>query len=187
MKAGYFAGPLGWFYTFVRQKNAVQHFIIYKAREEKIITLGLWQKKARKENYPSSWQSQRVERRAPLRQVTGSQTGERQQKPLGRAQRGGSRAASGLPEGLLRSPEVCQLTEHAPHAHSLTRQTPVVAQHVSELSTPMDGLGGDTGSPEARLWRWDCQQVPGSVTAYLRTSQIFYRSHGTQGAVWQQL
>lgn len=45
MKAGYFAGPLGWFYTFARQKNAVQHFIIYKAREKKIITLGLWQKK----------------------------------------------------------------------------------------------------------------------------------------------
>lgn len=41
----------GWFYTFAQQKNAVQHFIIPEAAEEKIITLGLRQIKAQKVDY----------------------------------------------------------------------------------------------------------------------------------------
>lgn len=104
----------GWFYTFARQKNAVDHFIIYKAGEKEIITLGLWQIHARKVDYHSAQQSQPVNRSAPVRQVTAFLIWEHQKMPPGRRQPDVSRTASELPESLSGSRGVLQPTEKPP-------------------------------------------------------------------------
>lgn len=52
--------------THLPGRKTLQHFIIYKAREEKIITVGCWQIKARKVDYHSDGPSQLVDRKCSL-------------------------------------------------------------------------------------------------------------------------
>lgn len=134
-------------FTHLPDRKTLQHFITSKAREEQIITLGRWQRKARKVDYHSHERRQLVDGNAPLQQVTALLIWKCQKMRVGRTRLDVSRPASGLPESFISSQEAGQPTGNPVSLPSLTTQIRVLAPCVSEfLASALDDLGRDVGS-----------------------------------------